>query len=287
MKNKFTILLCAICIIFSVQTATGQIFGNDPEIKIDGLAPESVWQITEMAMNDNSIPIGQLNIDEGILMSDWIEWTAIAIKNHARLYFKYESPTLILKIADRQYQSEKGWAEAVGNLSKKNYKLYVQDVADRITAISKDAGLTQTAVKTSKLIPAFSAVFMVDDLVFKLLKTGKNENQHLTIEYSVQNNSKKEINVDIPLTGLKKTITSKQTGERGKVVWSRPAEMGRNAVIQPDETLSLTIEYAINWELNTLPQLDIRVNCNGGATKDIRYMSTYNIPLPYTYQEGN
>jgi hypothetical protein len=285
--KKIQHYLVGILLFTGSLNSFAQIFGNDPEIKIDGLAPESVWQITEMAMNDNSIPIGQLNIAEGILMSDWIEWTAIAIKNHARLYFKYESSTLILKIADRQYQSEKGWAEAVGNLSKKNYKIYVQDVADRITAISKDASLTKTAVKTSKLIPAFNAVFMVDDLVFKLLKTSKNENQHLTIEFSVQNKAKKETNVDIPLTGLKKTINSKQTGERGNVVWSRPAEMGRNAVIQPDETLSLTIEYATNWELNTLPQLDIRVNCNGGATKDIRYMSTYNIPLPYEYHEGD
>jgi hypothetical protein len=276
-----TIFLFAVC-----SNSFAQIFGNDPEIKIDGLQPESVWQITEMAMNENTIPIGNLNLAEGVLMSDWIEWTAIAIKNHARLYFKYESPSLTLKIADRQYQSDKGWAEAVGNLSKKNYKQYVQDVADRITAISKDEALVKQAVKTSKLIPALNAVFTVEGVVFKLMKTSKDENQHPSLEFTVQNKTQKEIKVDIPLTGYHKTV-SKMTGARGSVKWSRPAEMGRNAVIQPDETLSLTCYYENIWELNTLPQFDLRVICNETGTKGLKIMNIYSIPFPYTYQEGD
>jgi hypothetical protein len=284
--KKIQHYLVGILLIMVSLNSLAQIFGNDPEIKIDGLVQESVWQIAEMAMNDNSIPIGQLNIAEGVLMSDWIEWTAIAIKNHARLYFKYESSTLILKIADRQYQSEKSWAEAVGNLSKKNYKLYVQDVADRITAISKDEALIKQAVKTSKLIPALNAVFTVEGVVFKLMKTSKDENQHPSLEFTVQNKTPKEIKVDIPLTGYHKTV-SKKTGDRGSVKWSRPAEMGRNAVIQPDETLSLTCYYENIWELNTLPQFDLRVICNDAGTKGLNIMNVYSIPFPYAYQEGD
>jgi len=128
---------------------------------------------------------------------------------------------------------------------------------------------------------------MVDELVFKLTKTSKDENQHLTLEYTVHNKAQNETKVDIPLTGFKKAVNSKETGARGNVIWSRPAEMGRNAVIQPDETLSLIFEYAAKWELNTLPQFDIRVVCNGGGTKDIRIVSTYSIPFPYTYKEGD
>jgi len=90
MKLVKNILICFLAILFS-SPLLAQIFGNDPEIKINDLQPESVWQIAEMAMNDNKIPIGTLNLQENVLTSNFFEWTAIAIKNHARLYFKYEA----------------------------------------------------------------------------------------------------------------------------------------------------------------------------------------------------
>lgn len=282
---KHSLILIIALFSFSFFETNAQIFGNDPEIKIDNIATESVWQIVEMTMTENSIPIGKLNLAEGVLISDWIEWTAIAIKNHARLYFKYENPTLILKIADRQYQSDKGWAEAVGNLSKKNYKQYVQDVADRITAISKDEALTRNAVQTSKLILAFNPVIKVEGLTFKLMKTGKDENQHLALEFTVYNETQKEIKVDIPMVEFQKSV-SKNTGAQGNVKWS-PSGSGRYEVIQPNETLSLNCEYNSKWELNTVPQFDLRVICNETGTAGLHIMPVYSVPFPFTYTEGD
>jgi len=284
-KMKYTSLLLIVLFAFPVFKSNAQIFGNDPEIRIDGLQPESVWQIAEMAMNDNSIPLGRFNQEKGILMSDWIEWTAIAIKNHAHIYLKYESPALIVKIADRQYASSEGWSEAIGNLSKKNYKEYVQNVADRITEISKDADLTKKAVKSSKLIPAFNPVFTVEGLVFKLMKTTKDESKHLLLEFTVHNETQKGIKVDIPMIEFQQKV-EKVTGASGNIKWS-PTGSGRYAEIQPDETLSLTCEYAANWELNTIPQFDVRVICNEAGTAGLHIMPIYSITFPYTYQEGD
>jgi hypothetical protein len=36
-----------------------QIFGKDPEIKINNIAAENVWQITEMALIENEFSVGK------------------------------------------------------------------------------------------------------------------------------------------------------------------------------------------------------------------------------------
>lgn len=282
--NYIKLLLGAFLIIMTGQT-NAQIFGNDPEIKIEGLQPESAWQIAEMAMKDNSINPEKFAIKEGVLISDWIEWTAIAIQNHAHLYLKYDAPVMTLKISDRQYQSSEGWSEAIGNLSKKKYKEYVQNVADRIEEIKNDPELTKSAIKNSKLILAFNPVFTVEGLDFTLMKTSKDENQHLLLEFAVHNKNQKEVKVDIPMVEFQQKV-EKVTGASGKIKWS-PSGSSRYEVIQPNETLSLVCEYPDNWEMSIVPQFDLRVICNEAGSSGLHIMPIYSITFPYTYQEGD
>jgi hypothetical protein len=278
--KSIKLLLVAFLATITLQM-NAQIFGNDPAIEIDGLPPESAWQIAEMAMIDNSIDIEKFGLKEGVLISDWIEWTAIAIKNHAHLYLKYEAPVMTLKIADRQYQSSEGWSEAIGNLSKKKYKEYVQNVADRIEEIKNDPELTKSAIKNSKLILAFNPVFTVEGLDFKLMKTNKDENQHLSLEFAVHNTTPEEAKVRIPLHGFKEEVNPKITGTRGNAEWIPKA--GLEAAIQPDETRSLICEID-NWKMTTLPEFDIRVIRNSG---EVHRMSMFSIPLSYVYTESD
>jgi hypothetical protein len=278
--KSIKLLLVAFLAIITLQM-NAQIFGNDPVIEIDGLQPESAWQIAEMAMRDNSLKIEKFALKEGVLISDWIEWTAIAIKNHAHLYLKYEAPVMTLKIADRQYQSSEGWSEAIGNLSKKKYKEYVQNVADRIEEIKNDPELTKSAIKNSKLILAFNPVFTVEGLDFKLMKTSKDENQHLSLEFAVHNTSIEEAKVRIPLHGFKEEVNPKITGSRGNAEWIPKA--GLEAAIQPDDTRTLICEID-NWEMSTLPEFDIRVIRNSG---EVHRMSMFSIPLSYVYTKSD
>jgi hypothetical protein len=188
---------------------------------------------------------------------------------------------MTLKIADRQYQSSEGWSEAIGNLSKRKYKEYVQNVADRIEEIKNDPELTKSAIKNSKLILAFNPVFTVEGLDFKLMKTNKDENQHLSLEFAVHNTTPEEAKVRIPLHGFKEEVNPKITGTRGNVEWIPKA--GLEAAIQPDETRSLICEID-NWEMSTLPEFDIRVIRNSG---EVHRMSMFSIPLSYVNTAGN
>ena len=281
-KIKF---LITIILAFQVISSNAQIFGNDPEITIEGLQPESAWQIAEMAMLDNSISLEKFSMKEGVLISGWIEWTAIAIQNHAHLYLKYEAPVMTVKIADRQYKSADGWSEAVGNLSKKKYKEYVQNVADRITEINKDPGLTEQAVKNSKLILAFNPVFAVEGLEFKLMKVNKDANQHLLLEFTVHNRNPNKVTIDIPMIEFQDRV-AEITGASGNIKWN-PSGSQRRDVIQPDETLSLACYYNKVWEMNSIPQFDMRVICNEGGSSDLHTMPIYSVPTSYTNQIGD
>ena len=281
MKN-----ILIIVILLTTHFTMAQVFGNDEPIKLENLQPESEWQIIEHSLLENNFKVASFKPEEGQLMSDWITWTSMMIKNRARLNFTKVGATITLRIADRSYNTKKGWSEAIGNLSKKKYQEYVESIANRINEINNNPDLKLTSVKSSKLIPAFNAVFMADELDFKLMKTSKDENQHLTLEYTVHNKSQKEVKVDIPIHAYRRSVV-KGGGSGGSVKWSRPAEMVRNAVIQPDETLSLTFQYRYNWELNTVPRFDMRVICSGASVKNMHNMSIYSIPIPYVYQEGD
>ena len=285
MRNiKYIIGLLLICNVFQGKA---QIFGNDPEIKIDGLKPESVWQIAEMAMNENEIPVGKLNLAENVLLSDWIEWTAIAIQNHARLYFKYEEPALVLKIADRQYKSQDGWSEAVGNLSKKNYKKYVQDVADRILEINKDENLIRQAVKSSKLIPAFNAVNVVGNLEWKLVSLTQNELQRPDFVFDITNKGNQLIKVRVYTSDFQ-AINGVGTARSG-VKWEKPdAEDFKNTSIGPGETVKGLFSVGQGYRLESSQGYILLLKyAENGDYKNQKEFKIYNIPMPYQYKQGD
>jgi hypothetical protein len=275
MKNIIGLIAAGILITF-LSPVSAQKFSNDKPITIDNMAPGSVWQIAEMAMNENQIKPGKLNMAENTLQSDWIEWTAIAIQNHARLYLIFEDPILTVKIADREYMTKQGWSEAVGNLSKKNYADYVQSVADRIKEINASKELTTEAVRTSKLIHAFFAVNKEGGLVFTLMKANKPEDNRPELEFTVTNTSSSAVNTII------KGIPFATTGTAaGKFSWSKPEAEKNTALIQPGETQTLTVKLApgYNWsKYDSIEELSINFE-TGTATIEKHKLTIYNIPL--------
>lgn len=284
--KHLTALIIAGFFALLIFPANAQIFGNDPEIKIDNMAPESVWQIAEMAMNENSIPIGKLNLAEGVLMSNWIEWTAIAIQNHAHLYLKYEAPTLTIKIADREYKSDKGYSEAIGSLSKKKYAEYVQSTADRITEISKDEALTGKAVKTSKLIPAFSAVHLVGDLEWKLISLVQTDKLRPNFVFEVTNKSNKPLKIK---THAADFLRGKTGVERGYVKWDKPDDADyKGTTIGPGETVKGFFSTGAGYKVPTTQGYVLLVKYDeNGDLKNQKEFKVYSIPMPYEYREGD
>ena len=115
------------------------------------------------------------------------------ISNRARLYFTKDATSVTLKIGDRAYKSGDEWAESVGNLSKKNYKKFVQDVADRVIEINSNPLLIKKAIKNSKLIHAFNPINLVGNIEWKLLRTVQTENNRPILTFNITNKGSKEV----------------------------------------------------------------------------------------------
>ena len=279
-------ILFALSLFVVVDTVQAQIFGNDPEIEIDGLSQENVWQVIEMALIDNDFGTGKFNPAEGYLYSDWFQWSSIAITNHARTYYSFDGTTMIIHVVDRAYKSSEGWSEAIGNLSKKNYKKYVQVVADKINEIKADDALVHKAIKTSKLVPAFNAINMIGDIEFKLLETVQTEENRPVLTYQVTNKGSETINLKC-FGGQFERIAGVGTS-RLRWRWERAIEdNNKQTVLGPGESMMAESSVKQGYRLQTAIGYIMSVLFEYDGQPKLIDLKIYNIPIPYTYQEGD
>ena len=282
MKNIiFTILLLVTSFSYS------QIFGNDPEINIDNLAPESTWQIIEMALHENEMTIGEFKPSEGLLISEWITWTSLMISNRARLYFKQEGTTITLRIGDRSYESDKGWSEAIGKLSKKKYKAYVQSVADKINEINKNPDLIRKAIKTSKLIPAFNPINKLAGTEWKLLEAIQTEQSRPELKFQVTNLGTKDIKLKY-IGGEFQEMSGIGTA-RLQLTWENTVEDDyKTTILKSNETTIVNVIVGKGYSLQSAIGfvMNIRFYIDNNQTEKPNF-NIYNMPIPYKYSEGD
>jgi hypothetical protein len=285
--KKFTFIFSIILLLFA-HHGTAQIFGTDPEIKINGLSQDNAFQVAEKALANMGFSVGKYDAQKGYLLSDWINWTTVAIKNRATLYFKFNNSQLILKVANRSYASKEGWSEAVGKLSKKKYKEYVQKVADEIKAIANNPDRIHDAVKTSKIIPAFNAINTLGNLKWKLLEThqtNRTGNLRPVLTFEVTNTGSQL--VDITSYGGEFELISGVGTARIGIQWEKHSTENRSTTqFQPGETMKAIIEvgqgYSLETGLKHVLRLKFRLN---KPKEEIQFLQIYHIPIPYTYKE--
>ncbi len=281
MKNIIYLIL-----ILTFSSINAQIFGNDPEIKIADITNENVWQITEMALVENEFSVGDFKPGEGLLNSNWITWKSIMINNRAHLHFSYNDNTLTVRIANRSYKTDKGWDEAIGKLSKKKYKVIVQAVADKINEINSNPDLIRKAVKNSKLIPAFSAINMVGDVKIKLLSSEQNENNRPIFKFIVTNTGTKTIKLAM-LDGDFHNQSGIGTA-RSRIYWEQPNESNKSTtILQPGNYTNLEVRIGQGYYLESAIGYAMMTKWEYNNHNEYLKMNIYNIPIPYTYKEGD
>ncbi len=281
MKTKLIALF-----LFLSGTINAQIFGNDPEIIINNIATDNVWQITEMALDENQFSVGNFKPEEGLLNSNWITWKSIMINNRAVLHFSYIDNTLTMRIANRSYKTDKGWDEAIGKLSKKKYRIYVQAVADKIIEINNDPDLIRKAVKISKLIPAFNPIQTIEPVEWKLIAVTNETGNSPKFVFEVTNNSADKLYVRPQWGSLLPSIQSDDITHRVIPDWGIT---GRDApLIFPGKTSKVTMKMMRDntWEMNTVPKFWMKIQHNSDSG-NIKLLEIYSVPIPYKYQESD
>ena len=287
---KRSLFLITLVFLFFIQITKAQVFGSDPEITINGLSQENAYQIAEKALLNKGFSVGKFDAEKGYLLSDWITWTTVAIKNRATLYFTFNESQLVLKVANRSYASKEGWSEAVGKLSKKKYKEYVLAVADEINTLKNDPKKIREAVKTSKILPAFNAIQLLGNLKWKLLEAHQTErtgNLRPVLTFEVTNLGNQEIDISF-FDGKFEKISGAGTA-RTSIQWEKyNPNRKTNTQFQAGEKMKVIIVFCLGYSLETglshLLQMKFQIK---DPSESIQFLRIYHIPIPYTYQEGD
>ena len=141
-----------------------------PSQTVANIETEKAIQIIESATKDLNYQLKQFDRKNKIIITDWIEWKSIAITNHAKLKFEAKEDMVVISFIERQYQSSDGWSDSPTNLSKRNHKKYIGQIANKIRLIADNESQSRDAVYNSELIRMFNPVVKFQGLEWKFIK---------------------------------------------------------------------------------------------------------------------
>ena len=128
MKNFIFILISIF--VFSISGYSQE------SVTVSGLAEGIQWQIIKKAIYESGYKIGKFNPAENTLLTNWIQWKALMVENRGIIKVVLSGRDATLSMVQRSYKTKTGWDDAIGKLSKKNKKKYLQGLADKIIEIS-------------------------------------------------------------------------------------------------------------------------------------------------------
>ncbi len=120
---------------------------------VNGLKTENVWQLVEKALSDKGMAVDKFEPAQNKLITTYQEFTAMMVKNRARLQFTYSGALLAVSAVEKQYQSASGWTDAVIKGSQAEKQL-ITPLVERIKSILSDPVALSQAIENSGLIPS-------------------------------------------------------------------------------------------------------------------------------------
>ncbi len=106
--------------------------------EVNNVAEEEVWPAVYKTMQALKLPKAVVNKNTGIGETGYYNYTAIMIKNRCRFRFEYAGGMLTVSIFGRQYLSEKGWADNVLPMTKKQASKLLDPIEKRLSTLSNN-----------------------------------------------------------------------------------------------------------------------------------------------------
>jgi len=263
-------------------------------------------QIVEAAAKQLNYNLDKYDSKNKILVTDFFEWTSIAITNHARLRFDVGEEQLVISMIERQYKSDEGWSDAPTNLSKKNYKKYVGNFVEKVKEIAYDDEKRHDAVFSSELIKPFCRTVVVDSVEWHFVKGEKNvpsgyketqqlDSENVVIEATITNNNKKPISIYI-LSPMYNTVGSNgwtTIGSRAyinfdelSIKWNRGVKT-TEVIMEPGESKHLFVCIQKTGNSDREFQFFYKIRFKQNIKKEgfdgfiNKYVYNYNVPVPF------
>lgn len=146
----------ALVILISAIITFSAVAQEYKSFQIENIAAEAVWPAVYKAFQELKLPRPVVNKNAGTGQTSYYYFTALLIKNRTRFRLEYTQGTLTISMFGRQYLTDKGWADNMMPMSKKQASNILDPVKERIIELTKDTPFTtqkqiaKTEAKTEK-----------------------------------------------------------------------------------------------------------------------------------------
>ncbi len=247
-------------------------------IIVNGLAKGKQWQITEKTFYESGYTIGKFMPNENMLLTNWIHWNAITIQNRGIIKVDQSGQNASVSMIERSYKTKYKWEPAIGKLSKKNRKEYLQIIADNMSKINASKKLVADAVQNSKLFPAFKPVTRLFGVEWKLDSISQNIHslkKELVLHFTITNTNSYPVKIDMGFWGR-----DVFNGVASTMKNYKPGGTGYERFISemiPKQKATYAIHYSATAIIANIPLYKQLVNVG----KKRGYLYIYNIKVPY------
>ncbi len=249
-------------------------------VTVNGLADGKQWQIIEKAIYESGYKIGKFNPAEKTILTNWIQWKVITVQNRGILKVELSGQDATISMIDRSYKTSDKWGPAIGKLSKKNKKKYLQKLADKITEINASAAMTEDAVENSVLFPAFKSITKVlgvewkVDSIYQLTESPKKE---LMLCFTLTNTNSYPVTMGVSLWNEKYIFLGVQAKMKNMKAIGEVGNVAYRPYLNAGDKVSTVFYYSSSDILTKIPKFVLGHYVNKGSGKLI----IYDIKIPY------
>jgi hypothetical protein len=166
MKNVLSLILIALTLAISSPMRAQEY----KSFEIENIAPDAVWPAVYKTFQELKLPRPIINKKLGTGNTSFYNYETLLVKNRLRFEFEYKSGKLSVSVAERQYLTDKGWADNLLPFSKKQASKLLDPIQERITTLVSGQPYTAAAQAAElKNVPERGKAGLYDD--FALVKT--------------------------------------------------------------------------------------------------------------------
>lgn len=166
MKKVLSLVSMTLILAFSLPIQAQEY----KSFEIENIASEAVWPAVYTTFQELKLPRPIINKKLGTGNTSFYNYESLLVKNRLRFEFEYTSGKLTVSVTERQYLTDKGWADNLLPFSKKQAAKLLDPIQERISTLVSNQPYTAAAKANElKRVPARGKAGLYDD--FALVKT--------------------------------------------------------------------------------------------------------------------
>lgn len=271
--NKLIVILI-VTFSFSLHTFSQE------SVTVSDLANGKQWQIIEKAIYESGYKIGKFNPAENTILTNWIQWKVITIQNRGILKVELSGQDATISMIERSYKTSDDWDPAIGKLSKKNKKKYLQKLADKISEINASATLTTDAVENSILFPTFKSVTKVLGVEWKvdsIYQLTESPYKELMLCFTLTNTNSYPVALEVHLWGAKEYFLGVHAKMQNMIAIGEVGNVSYQPHLNAGDKESTVFYYSSSDILTKIPKFRLGIYVN----KESGHLIIYDIKIPY------